>query len=494
MHAPEPTAIELSFERGADRLRVRVVEGIPRGPVFRRWRRCAVSYEGQVAVVDGAARAQIAAILENAGARADRHLERAPLAELLRKRDRRTLDASPEAVAGWLGVAPGERLLGRFEITAIHAEPAGVRIDLTGPDGGRSLRLTQPPLRDTLQVEIEGEPSPAGALLTLRTTLQVHARRSPIRLSPSPAAPAGERELKLQINAPCHQACEFCSIPRDRVPQVQLGDLLNTMTLARGRGARALRLTGIDPLAFGGILEVVRGATRLGFTDIEVHSPSTRLSDEAFCRQIVEAMPPNRRFHVPLFGGDAAGHDAVSGAPGAFVRVMAALDHLARLAGRENVSVHTVLTRNVLPSLRAIVELAAARGLKLVLDLPFPDTEAPSDRFHAVAATQTEVVAALLSTPLGVKDLARVSGLAPCVLHAGLARVSPARAGELRGLAAGGAMRPPPTGIRTPMIACTHRDHCGWIPACSGEVLRSYVALHGDGELVPLAADVRPPG
>jgi hypothetical protein len=36
------------------------------------------------------------------------------------------------------------------------------------------------------------------------------------------------------------------------------------------------------------------------------------------------------------------------------------------------------------------------------------------------------------------------------------------------------------------MVACEHRDRCGWIPSCSGEVLRSYVARHGDEELVPI--------
>jgi hypothetical protein len=128
------------------------------------------------------------------------------------------------------------------------------------------------------------------------------------------------------------------------------------------------------------------------------------------------------------------------------------------------------------------VSFARARGLAFAADLPFPERESEGDPFVRVAPRQDDVAAALVRTDLGVEDLARVSGLWPCALHA---RLDPARAGELRALADRGAMRPPSIGARTPMMPCPHADRCAWRPACSGELLRAYVTLHGDGELAP---------
>src|SRR4029078_4346578 len=119
--------------------------------------------------------------------------------------------------------------------------------------------------------------------------------------------------------------------------------------------------------------------------------------------------------------------------------------------------IHTVCTRRVLPSLAGIVAIARARAVTLAADLPFPEREANGDPFFDVAPRQHDVADALAATALTVEELARVSGLWACALHA---RLDASRAARLRSLAQAGKLRPASVGARTPMMRCPHADTC----------------------------------
>ncbi len=290
-------------------------------------------------------------------------------------------------------------------------------------------------------------------------------------------------ELKLNVNGPCGQRCEFCSIATDRIRPDSLEPLQERVRGAAKEGVHALRITGIDPLAFAGILALLETARDVGFTHLELHGPSVRLSDETFVRALLTAAPPYRRYHVPLYGADAASHDAVVGVTGAFDRVLAALDVLARLEAPRAVTVHTVCTLRVLPSLPAIVALTRARNIGFAADLPFPERETPDDPYRRVTPTQHEVADAMIATGLDVEQLMRVSGLWPCALHTRLTHASEAKAARMRMLVP--SAHPASIGARTPLVRCPQAGTCRFVPACSGEILRAYVTLHGDGELAP---------
>ncbi len=486
--------IELVFERPGesdpDFVRVRVSMD-PGGRAFARWPHCFVRYEGRLARPDAATKDHVSQLLESVGARVNRWLgeDRARTAgQLFARRDEtRLLDASLDVVQQWLGIPRDGAIHDGYALLATSSTTTGLRVTFERKRDAKRVSLI---LRSrelvAADAELDEGQAPSPAALTLRTLVRACAQRHPVRvvaLTPTSAAHAtsSDTELKLQINSPCQQSCEFCSIPKARLEEVALAPLLEAIESGARRGLRALRITGIDPLSFSGIVDVLRAATAAGYTAVEIHSPSVGLADADLCRRIVEALPTSRRFHVPVFGADAATHDAIVGVPGSYVRVLAALDNLERLVGKRQITVHVVTTRNVLASVPSVVRFARDRDLALAVDLPFPDTEALTDRFRQIAPRQSEVVDALLESDLSLKELTRVSGLAPCVLHG---RLDPARAAELRAMST--SIRPPPTGIRTPLLRCRHRDVCSWGSACSGEVLRSYVALHGDDELVPL--------
>jgi len=365
-----------------------------------------------------------------------------------------------------LGLDPGARAsaaFGQFRASVVQLLTRGDRI----------VRAD-----DALRVERGGVrvgeiPRPRGAPWLLDFT---GGARAPRRL------PVFEEvgELKLQIDSPCGQACEFCSIPLARVPKPDAPALLRALEEGAARGQRALRLTGVDPLAFPSIVPLLAAARERGFSAVELHGPTTRL-DAALLDEILAVAPPRLRFHVPLYGAEAAIHDAVVGRTGAFALVIGALDALAARA--VPVTLHTVLTPRVLAALPAIVALAQQRALPFAADLPFPDTESEDDAFHRVALPQRTIADALVGSGLDVRALAGVAGLAPCVLHAALRAVDPVRAAALVELRRGPA---PATGVRTPTVKCRHADRCGWLGLCSGQLLRSYVGVFGDEELVAL--------
>lgn len=292
--------------------------------------------------------------------------------------------------------------------------------------------------------------------------------------------PRAAPELKLQLDAACGQACEFCSIPRDRLAPAPLDELRAALSSAAAQGSRALRLTGIDPLAYEGLLPLLAEARARGFESVELHGPTTRL-DRARLAAILDVAPPSLRFHVPLYGADAARHDAVVGRPGAFAAVVAALDALA--AAAVPATVHTVLTPHVLAGLPALLAFVAARALPFAAEVPFPDRESEDDAWHRVAQPYRTIADAVVPH-LPLEASMRIAGLPPCVIHASLEARDAAAAAEL--VERRGTFSRPPDGIRTPRVPCRHAAECALRDACGGEVLRAHVEAFGDGDLVPL--------
>ncbi len=301
-------------------------------------------------------------------------------------------------------------------------------------------------------------------------------------------APQGE-EVRLILNGPCEQHCAFCSIP-DTFPPSDEGDaeLEGHRAVLDARfatGARILRLTGVDPLASSFIVPLLEHARALGYEEVMINSPCTRLSDRAFAEAVTRALPPRRGVMVPLYGADAEAHDEVVGRPGAHARVMQALDHLQALLGPSDVQLSTVLVPRVLENVEALVALARRRALPLNVYLPFPDADSPFDRFTAVSLPQRSIAERLVASgALRPRELLAVRGLAPCVVlraleESGAQELAAAQL-ELR------SMRDTLyDGARTPHQPCAHRARCSLTPPCTGELLTAYVRRHGEQEFAP---------
>jgi len=301
-------------------------------------------------------------------------------------------------------------------------------------------------------------------------------------------APQGS-EVRLILNGPCEQHCAFCSIP-DTFPPSDEGDAElaghRAVLEARfARGARVLRLTGVDPLASSFVLPLLEHARALGFEEVMINSPCTRLSDRAFAEAIAHTLPARRGVMVPLYGADAHTHDAVVDRIGAHAQVMQALDHLSELLGPRDVQLSTVLVPEVLANIGALVAHARSRQVPLNIYLPFPDADSPFDRFAKVSLPQHAVAARLVEDgSLGIRELLSVRGLAPCVVLAALKDARSTALDEARASLAG-AGEVIHDGARTPHQPCAHRERCTLQPPCSGELLTAYVRRHGEAEFIP---------
>ncbi len=326
---------------------------------------------------------------------------------------------------------------------------------------------------------------------------------------PAPAEAAAEpppdmasASLNLALSAECGQACAFCSV-KEVAPPVDGGDPVLAKSLADlgssfQRGVRTLRLNGYDPLAYSRVLDVLRAATALGYRRVEVFSPCTRLAERAFAEAVVAALPAEKLFYVPLYAADGATHDRVVGRSGAYAEALRAIDHVVSLCGPAAVSVISVATRENLTALADLEAFARRRGFSFGAHMPYPSFESREDRYYTSVPRQADVVDAFARVYRTVdrRPLPLV-GIAPCVSLRALAvhGVTLKRWLEVPDqppLLPGTEYRDPKfrhgTGERASSayaataVPCPHAAKCVLLPACGGEILRSYIEVHGADE------------
>ncbi|MCB9730740.1 MAG: radical SAM protein [Deltaproteobacteria bacterium] len=308
----------------------------------------------------------------------------------------------------------------------------------------------------------------------------------------------------LDLASDCQQACRFCSArtrfsPVARFDEAAFRAIVASLERARADGYDVLRLSGLDPLTHPRVTDCVAEATRLGFDHVHIYSPSTRYDDPAFLDALIRALGPTGfTLHVPLYGGDGATHDRVSGTPGSFQRVLAGLGLLAERGLLSHVLFVTVVTADNAPALPALRRLTASYGRPVHVFLPFPATPDPRDRFFEVALRQSELVAPMLACepPLGL------SALLPCVRWAherrtgqpawsrGGVRTVAALDGNLFELGTYRRMDDGPQGgtFRIPVRRCPHASACALAELCPRAVYEAYAERFGTGELVPVDA------
>jgi len=321
---------------------------------------------------------------------------------------------------------------------------------------------------------------------------------------PEQEAPETDEILNLAIDAECGQSCVFCSI-KETSPAEDGGDATLARVFAdlvsnRQRGVRKVRVNGYDPLAYSRILEVLARALALGYTEAHIFSPCTRLADAAFFEQVLAALPPKRRFHVPLYSRTAALHDRIVGRLGAHALVMKALDHLASRLAPEDVWILCVATKHGLDELASVAAFAAERGFPCYPHTPYPSFESRADRYFS-AAPRMSAVAEVMVASLRKGRRLDVQGVVPCTVFP--------RAREagipLRVWLDTPERRPPQPGteyreerirhrageaehaaFHAQSVPCPHESRCVLASACPGEVLRSYAEMYGLEELQPV--------
>jgi MoaA/NifB/PqqE/SkfB family radical SAM enzyme len=210
----------------------------------------------------------------------------------------------------------------------------------------------------------------------------------------------------------CNSRCVFCctdTLPKRDAPW---DDLVARLRDARGRGVRLLDIDGGEPTLYERLPDLIEEAKRLGFERVTLVTNARRAAYAAYARELrargLDAAA------VTLLGSGPAAHDALAGAPGAFVEAVRGAEHLAD-AGVELHGNLVLLPDNlgdVGAAARLLLRLGADR-VNLQYPLPLGPAARPGFRFPAPAAVRRAVEAAAAES--GAERF-EVHNLAPCLV------------------------------------------------------------------------------
>jgi hypothetical protein len=530
----------------ADRLEISVVPANTPGAVFRRYEHCAVRYRGSLSISTAEGRAEVGALVLGIAEAVNSRLAAQPgktIAEALgRTRERGKLvfgrDAlrsllAPEIVEG-VPLVEGWSLVDVYPSSHIresHSATLELVLDFRRADLRRMLLLVQkrddkrPSFAKTAHFSLShiasnaSDPPGADELRALVSfALQLHDHDdlevefpdvtsdiAPLLLVASTEGDASgarnDEVLNLAISSECHQQCAFCSI-KETAPAEDGGDRVLARVFAdlhsnRQRGVRAYRLNGYDPLTYTKVLDVLKRALDLGYEKCDVFSPCTTLADREFCEEVVRLMPDQRRFYVPIYGTDAEMHDRAVGRKGAFELVSKAIRNLLELVGPDGICLLSVVTKDSVPGLIPVAAFAQQHRLRFNPHMPYPSFETRTDKFYHAAPKQSDVAAVMAQAKRSHRLHLDVTGVAPCITFQAM-RSSGVKLREWLEVPDRPPMLPGTeykqerfrhradendhAAFHASSIPCPQAAKCSLLPACPGEMLRSYVELYGMDE------------
>ena len=549
LRGPDHLVLRFELASAGAWLAVSVLSVTSPGPVIKRLSHCAVRYDGDIpndakaakksagqlvfAVAQGlnsrlaAGAANIAAALRGSAEQRALTFSRATLAGLLLP----SIRTGEPVAGGWILndiyptshiEEPGSRAM-ELVLDFLHATAGRFRFVVgQRKEGQRAFRATEHFAIRYLRgqgAEPEGVSllkGLVGVVLQLADHPGLTVTFPDVSADVAGLLPAAEEDvtasLNLSISSDCHQSCAFCSVKQWEPPtdgdDALTARLRADLTSARARGIRHVRLNGYDPLTWPSALDLVRYATALGYRRMDVFSPATRLASSDFCDALLSAMPPERRFVIPVYGATAQTHDEVVGRPGAHALMKQAVANLT--ARGVELQFQAVVTPQNLGEIRQLCQQMGDQGHFVSLHLPYPTTEAKSDRYFDVALTHREIAEALADQlvadgPVDVCGRARawrVGGLSPCVQlrvfrHRGLEPAiwldpsdEPAKITgteyrderfQHRSEAAGQGIFAPPT------VPCAWAGQCSLASECPKEHLRAYVEACGVLDILPVS-------
>lgn len=160
--------------------------------------------------------------------------------------------------------------------------------------------------------------------------------------------------VDLKVGFRCNNFCHFCvqGDKRQTLPAKPRAELEAALEEGRREGADGVVLTGGEPTLHRDAVALARRARELGYTTVQVQSNGRTFCYEDACRRLIEAGVTE--FSPSLHGSTAALHDFLTGAPGAFLQVVAGIRNLKRLGQR--VITNSVITK---PNYRDLPRLAS---------------------------------------------------------------------------------------------------------------------------------------
>lgn len=170
---------------------------------------------------------------------------------------------------------------------------------------------------------------------------------------------ASSQHNSLLLTEQCNNYCLMCSQPPKRIDDRWLLDEALQAIRLIPRQARSLGITGGEPTLFGeGFVELLRRAKNwLPHTALHVLSNGRSFADEAFARRYAAVDHPDLMVGIPVYSADAARHDYVVQAQGAFDETIRGILNLKRL--QQKVEVRVVIHQQTCEGLPRLAEFIA---------------------------------------------------------------------------------------------------------------------------------------
>jgi len=307
-------------------------------------------------------------------------------------------------------------------------------------------------------------------------TLQEQIARELVSPNLTQGGDGARYEEIIRVNFHCNQACEFCFVST-HLPSASEDTVRDAIRSAAAKGAR-ITLSGGEPTLNPRLEEYVALARSLSEHPVQLQTNAVRLDDAALTDRLVAAGV--EEVFVSLHGATAEVSDAVTSAPGTFVRTIVGVDHLVAAGAR--VVLNFVLCQKNLHELVPTVRLVAARWPSLPLSISFvaastdlvPRSPELVPRYRDAMPRIGEALALAEELGLQITGFESMCGLPLCLVPSQLSRF----VGLIdlpQGFDQGEFMKPD---------ACTR---CALEKKCFG-VRRGYVELYDASELAPVAA------
>jgi MoaA/NifB/PqqE/SkfB family radical SAM enzyme len=300
----------------------------------------------------------------------------------------------------------------------------------------------------------------------------------------------------LTVEAPCGLACGFCQrrftdLAGREEPYESIVERFRRDVGDRSRSIGRVRINGSDPLAHPRLTDILEAVAAAGVRELNLFTPGLGFTDPERTRRVFAALDrfPSATVFPPIYGPDAASHDPIIGAPGAFDRLLAAMEVLQPY--RRRVTFTTLVVRQNYQRLAELHAFVTARGFAMEparLVRPFSDD--PAD-YAAVAPRMRTVVEHYRAA--GVEKVRHFLGLfsfSPCTYW----DVWPDPAGlEMVDIDAGsydvtGILRSHDQfRMRRDQVSHCDRPECAVHERCLNQV--QYWRAHGFDECRPLDAD-----
>lgn len=162
--------------------------------------------------------------------------------------------------------------------------------------------------------------------------------------------------VSLTMEFRCNLKCVHCMIEdtMDRLkPQTvdQLAEVLDHNRL--NRTWKGLILTGSEITLHRDLPEWARRARESGFDKVRIQTHGMRLSDESYCRELVDSGV--NEFFVSVANSNAESHDSITTVPGSFRKTLRGLEILDTIPGVCTIT-NSVVTRRSYLELPLLVE------------------------------------------------------------------------------------------------------------------------------------------